>query len=237
MDMNEAKKRMIIFSNNVFNMRRKGFDTPLNGDRKTFFNYTVLNLIFFLISSMLLAIDYVINRGPIEGYSLCIIIGFMLLEIIIIVYCSILRREAATCRPYLDEAMISNITLVNLIILVAYVALFFHLFELIAIMLTLVALVYTFLTVAINKNIFSGRGAPYESKVVGMADALFSSNMKYVVLTIATATMLFVPKGIATGILAGGAIAIIMLQTNVAAQNSMRYFYVKKYEIGEFIDY
>ena len=30
-----------------------------------------------------------------------------------IVYCSILRREAATCRPYLDEAMISNITLVS----------------------------------------------------------------------------------------------------------------------------
>lgn len=61
--------------------------------------------------------------------------------------------------------------------------------------------------------------------------------MKYVVLTTATAIVLFVPKGIATIILAVGSISIIMLQTNVAAQNSMRYFYVKKYKIGEFIDY
>lgn len=171
--MNEAKKRMIIFSNNVFNMRRKGFEPPLNGDRKTFFNYTFLNLIFFLISSMLLATDYVINRGPIVRYSVCIMIGFFALEIIVIVYCLILRREAVICRPYLDEAMISNIVLINLIILAAYVALFIRRFGFIAILLALVTLVYTALTVTINNNIIYGSGAPYKSRVVGRADAFF----------------------------------------------------------------
>ena len=92
--MNEAKNRMINFSNTVFNMRRKGFDPPLKGDRKTFSNYTALNLIFFMIAGILLAIDYAINRGPMMGYFLYTVIVYFALEIIIFVYCLVLRREA-----------------------------------------------------------------------------------------------------------------------------------------------
>lgn len=232
---------MISYIKQLPHIRRSDFDTPLNGDARTFINYTLINIIFSFSEIIILSMVYLSNLNKDNSIFFLAIVQLVCMELVAIVYCFALRKEALENRSYMDEALLSIqivLNYLNICIGLSYATRFLPVL-IIALVTTCAAVLITigYVKDGIIKGKYHSRGVPGKK---GGADSIQLNNMSLgakgiIIATLAMSLAMFAPQNLAVSLLTFLIGAFSTVISSFATHNCLRFYYLKKYSLAEYI--